>query len=138
MMCTRLSGLTNRCVVQLGTSIGLAVTSTIANAVSEKYSRHHPDLASSDPLVLMAGFRAGGWVCVGVLVISMIIGLFGMHGIGIVGQQSGEASIEKQREGDVELASHTTTVRIPSAGPSTLTVNTAVADSDPHIKKYAV
>ncbi|KIP11896.1 hypothetical protein PHLGIDRAFT_124551 [Phlebiopsis gigantea 11061_1 CR5-6] len=72
---------------RLGTSIGLAVTSTIANTVSTKYNTRHPALASTDPAVLMAGFRAGGWTCVGTIAVALLIALVGMRGVGLVGQQ---------------------------------------------------
>ena len=78
----------------------------------------------------MAGFRAAGWVCCGVLVISLIIAVVGMRGIGIVGQQSDNDNGEKRRTSDIELTAHsaTTTIHVPSANPSTLSVNTVVDD----------
>lgn len=90
---------------QLGTSIGLAVTSTIANTVSQKYLKHHPDLTLTDPAVLLVGFRAAGWVCFSVLVISIIIALVGLRGVGLVGQVCSLPPADKEkREGDIELA----------------------------------
>jgi hypothetical protein len=73
--------------LQLGTSIGLAVTSTIADSVSTKFNHKHPDLAAEDPAVLMAGFRAAGWTCCATIMLALVIALAGMRGIGIVGQQ---------------------------------------------------
>ena len=88
---------------QLGTSIGLAVTSTIANSVSTKFNNQHPDLSTSDPSVLMAGFRAAGWTCCGTIAIALIVALVGMRGVGLVGQHR-PTRAEKPELGDVEMA----------------------------------
>lgn len=34
----------------------------------------------------MIGFRAAGWTCVGALAISLVVAVFGLRGIGLVGQ----------------------------------------------------
>ncbi|EKM56493.1 uncharacterized protein PHACADRAFT_207718 [Phanerochaete carnosa HHB-10118-sp] len=101
---------------RLGTSIGLAVTSTIANSVSAKFNRQHPELGAEDPAVLMAGFRAAGWTCCGAIVIALIIAAVGLRGIGLVGQQRPAACAEKS-DGDIELA---TGKRKPSPGSANL------------------
>lgn len=88
---------------RLGTSIGLAVTSTIANSVSTKYNRAHPELGAEDPAVLMAGFRAAGWTCCGTIVLALVIAVVGMRGVGLVGQQRPPAALEKP-DGDIEMA----------------------------------
>ncbi|KAJ6601340.1 major facilitator superfamily domain-containing protein [Mycena vulgaris] len=72
---------------RIGTSLGLAVTSSIATATSQKYQRAHPELALNSPEVLMVGFRAAGWTCFAVAVLSFVIALFGLRGIGIIGQK---------------------------------------------------
>lgn len=84
----------------------------------------------------MAGFRAGGWVCCGVLVFSLIIGIFGLRGIGLVGEPRNTTSAEKPL-GDIELATRSPGVTLGeySAGPSTTTVNTAVANTLPSTSK---
>lgn len=92
---------------QLGTSIGLAVTSTIANFVSGKFNKKYPNLNASDPAVLMAGFRAAGWVCCGTIAVSLVIALVGMRGVGLVGQrhpEDADNSGERKHDGDVEMA----------------------------------
>ncbi|KAJ8522255.1 hypothetical protein ONZ45_g1154 [Pleurotus djamor] len=71
---------------RLGTSIGLAVTSSIATATSEKYNKAHPELAADSPEVLMAGFRAAGWTCLAAAALSLIVAAVGLRGIGIVGK----------------------------------------------------
>ncbi|KAL4251979.1 MFS transporter superfamily protein [Abortiporus biennis] len=83
---------------RLGTSIGLAITSSIANSVSQKYNKSHPELESTDPQVLMPGFRAAAWTCFGALCISFVIAVFGMRGIGLVGQTPIIDSVDNKSE----------------------------------------
>ncbi|KAI0341364.1 MFS general substrate transporter [Trametopsis cervina] len=124
---------------RLGTSIGLAVTSTIANTVSEKFNKHHPELASDDPLVLLPGFRAAGWVCCGVLGLSALITIFGWRGVGVVEQSRVAHPLEKIGNGDIELGNRSQATAIASdpavyrAGSSRASVATAIAEppSDP-------
>ncbi|KZP30068.1 MFS general substrate transporter [Athelia psychrophila] len=70
---------------RLGTSIGLAVTSSIATAISEKYNAANPTLAADSPEVLMVGFRAAGWTCFAAAMMSLLISVIGLWGTGIVG-----------------------------------------------------
>jgi len=72
---------------QLGTSIGLAVTSSIATAISAKYASAYPSLLPNSPEVLMVGFRAAGWTCFTAAMLAFLIGLVGLRGIGVVGQR---------------------------------------------------
>jgi hypothetical protein len=65
----------------------MAITSSIATNVSRRYSKSHPSLPPNSPEVLMVGFRAGGWTLFGAAALSIIIGLIGLRGIGIVGRQ---------------------------------------------------
>ncbi|KAJ7682956.1 major facilitator superfamily domain-containing protein [Mycena rosella] len=76
---------------RIGTSLGLAITSSIATATSQKYQRAHPELALDSPEVLMVGFRAAGWTCFAVSVLSLMIALFGLRGVGIIGQKEEKA-----------------------------------------------
>ncbi|KAJ7185431.1 major facilitator superfamily-domain-containing protein [Mycena filopes] len=80
---------------RLGLSIGVAVTSSIDTAVSQKYHSAHHDLAENSPEVLMAGFRVGAWSLCGAAGLSFAIALFGLRGIGIIGQRAAEAETEK-------------------------------------------
>lgn len=73
---------------QIGTSLGLAITSSIATSVSSKYHAANPSLLADSPEVLMVGFRAAGWTCFAAALLSFIIALVGLRGIGIVGQKS--------------------------------------------------
>ncbi|KAJ7590083.1 major facilitator superfamily domain-containing protein [Mycena floridula] len=72
---------------RLGTSIGIAVTSSIATSVTQKYTKRHPGLSATSPEALMAGFRAAGWTLFSAALVSVVIGLVGLRGIGIVGQK---------------------------------------------------
>ncbi|KAI0084742.1 major facilitator superfamily domain-containing protein [Irpex rosettiformis] len=110
---------------RLGTSIGLAVTSTVANTISEKYNKRHPELPQDHPLVLLAGFRAAGWVCCGVLGLSALITVVGWRGVGLVGQSAGKDHTEKlgstvkpRITEDIELG-----VIAPVAAPPLMTVS---------------
>ena len=51
----------------------------------------------------MAGFRAGGWTCCGVIATALLIALVGMRGVGLVGQQR-TARSEKPELTDIEMA----------------------------------
>ncbi|KAJ7146260.1 major facilitator superfamily domain-containing protein [Mycena epipterygia] len=73
---------------RIGTSLGLAITSSIATATSEKYQHAHPELALNSPEVLMVGFRAAGWTCFAVSVLSFAIAIFGLRGVGIIGRNA--------------------------------------------------
>ncbi|PSR74384.1 hypothetical protein PHLCEN_2v9892 [Hermanssonia centrifuga] len=89
--------------VSLGTSVGLAVTSTIANSVSTRFNKEHPEYVGTSPEVLMAGFRAAGWTCCGTVSLSLLIAIVGIRGIGLAGQR--RPIVEKMKDGqDIELA----------------------------------
>jgi fluoride ion exporter CrcB/FEX len=77
----------------MGTSLGLAVSSSVATATSQKYQRAHPELGLDSPEVLMAGFRAAGWTCFAAAVVCFGFALFGLRGIGIVGSSSGAPTL---------------------------------------------
>ena len=93
---------------QLGTSLGMAITSSIATNVSRRYSKRHPLLPAHSPKVLMVGFRAGGWTLFGAAALSIIIGLIGLRGIGIVGRQKTSDSTDSMiTEDGGEKGQHT-------------------------------
>ncbi|OCH89214.1 MFS general substrate transporter [Obba rivulosa] len=79
---------------RLGTSLGLAISSSIATTISENYNRAHPELAATDPSVLLGGFRAAGWTCCGAATIALLIALFGLRDIGVVGQRTHSSMVE--------------------------------------------
>ncbi|KAJ7359135.1 major facilitator superfamily domain-containing protein [Mycena albidolilacea] len=81
---------------RLGTSLGLAITSSIATVVSQKHQRSHPTLDTDSPEVLMAGFRAAGWTCFAVALVSLSIAIFGLRGIGVVGRKPESATLESE------------------------------------------
>ncbi|EGN92575.1 hypothetical protein SERLA73DRAFT_190930 [Serpula lacrymans var. lacrymans S7.3] len=94
---------------RIATSIGLAITSSIATSVSERYNAQHPTLAPDSPEVLMVGFRAAGWTCFAASAISVLIAIFGMRGIGKVGQMKSHSSLQEGPHdismGDIKLDS---------------------------------
>ena len=75
---------------RLGTSIALALSSSVATAVSDAYNARHPDLAADDKDVLMAGFRAAGWVSFALAAASFAVCVFGIRGIGVIGRKMHE------------------------------------------------
>lgn len=87
--------------MQLGTSLGLSITSSIAQSVTQQYVNDHPGVSATDPSALLAGFRAAGWTCVGAAAISVIITIVGLRDIGLVGQK---ALVEDKDLTDLELA----------------------------------
>nr|GAT47431.1 predicted protein [Mycena chlorophos] len=72
--------------MRLGTSLGLAVTSSIATATSQNYQHAHAQLAANSPEVLMVGYRAAGWTLMAAGIVAFAIAAFGLRGIGIVGR----------------------------------------------------
>ncbi|KAJ7753402.1 major facilitator superfamily-domain-containing protein [Mycena maculata] len=98
---------------RLGTSIGVAVTSSIASTVSNKYHSTHPTLLATSPEILMVGFRAAGWTLCAAGVISFMIALIGLRDIGIVGRKADAEDEEKEIEGVPPLP-------IPAPAPSVL------------------
>ncbi|KAJ7626866.1 major facilitator superfamily-domain-containing protein [Roridomyces roridus] len=89
---------------RLGTSIGIAVTSSIATAVSDKYHSSHPTPLADSPTVLMVGFRAGGWTLCGAGALSVLVALVGLRDIGIVGQQQQQDEEKNQQLNSPGLA----------------------------------
>ncbi|KAG0696619.1 major facilitator superfamily domain-containing protein [Suillus ampliporus] len=73
---------------RLATALGLAVTSGIAASVSKAYNEKHPHLDAESPEVLMVGFRAAGWTCFASTLMSIMIVIFGLRGLGVVGKRS--------------------------------------------------
>ncbi|KAF7302550.1 MFS domain-containing protein [Mycena chlorophos] len=72
--------------IRLGTSLGLAVTSSIATATSQNYQHVHPQLVATSPEVLMVGYRAAGWTLMAAGIVAFGVAAFGLRGIGIVGR----------------------------------------------------
>ncbi|KAJ7612113.1 major facilitator superfamily-domain-containing protein [Roridomyces roridus] len=110
---------------RLGTSIGVAVTSSIATAVSKKYNESHPGIPHESPEVVMVGLRAAGWTLCGAAVISFIIALIGLRGIGIVGQKPQVFGSQRLSDGDTEQIGSQSEEE--SRAPEDATVTAAVA-----------
>ncbi|KAF7307454.1 MFS domain-containing protein [Mycena indigotica] len=75
---------------RIGTSLGLAVTSSVATGTSQTYQHAHPQLAIDSPEVLMVGFRNAAWTCFAAGVVSLLITAVGMRGMGIIGHTKEE------------------------------------------------
>ncbi|KAI0760003.1 major facilitator superfamily domain-containing protein [Fomes fomentarius] len=131
---------------RLGTSISLALSSSVATAVSNGYAAKHPELGyvvgagnnaetPGGKEVLMVGFRAAGWVSFAFAAASLLVCVFGLRGIGVVGQKfhaegPGEAALsadtlqgvvvgkEDKVAGDVEKSSAGGESALPSLGPT--------------------
>ncbi|KAF7372858.1 MFS general substrate transporter [Mycena sanguinolenta] len=71
---------------RLGSSLGMAVSTIISTTLSKHFQSAHPKLSSSDPQVLMVGFRAAAWSLFAAAVISFVIALIGLRGIGVIGK----------------------------------------------------
>ncbi|EPQ50753.1 MFS general substrate transporter, partial [Gloeophyllum trabeum ATCC 11539] len=65
---------------RIATSIGLAITSAIATAVSD-----HSDAAGS----LLKGYRAAGWTCFAASCVGLAVNVVWLRGIGITGGKKG-------------------------------------------------
>ncbi|KAF5364394.1 hypothetical protein D9757_011905 [Collybiopsis confluens] len=77
---------------RLGTSIGIGATSSIANSITTRYVHLHPSSSLTSPDALMYGFRAAGWTLAGAAIISFIIGVLFLRGIGVVGRREAKQS----------------------------------------------
>ncbi|KAI0640897.1 major facilitator superfamily domain-containing protein [Trametes meyenii] len=73
---------------RLGTSLGLALSSSVATAVSDAYRARRPGRAKDDPEVLLAGFRAAGWVAFGLAAGAFVVCVLGLRGIGVIGRKT--------------------------------------------------
>ncbi|KAK7461922.1 hypothetical protein VKT23_008353 [Stygiomarasmius scandens] len=93
---------------RLGTSIGIAITSSVAFAITQKYAKIHNLSSESSPEALMVGYRAAGWTALGAGLIAFGIGLVGLRGIGYVGQNRNGGNVkngerEESNETNIEL-----------------------------------
>jgi len=73
---------------RISTSIGLAISSAVATAVTN--SRNHSlGQTSSTPRTLLDGYHAAGWLCLACAVIGLVLNFVSLRGLGIVGGQKG-------------------------------------------------
>lgn len=73
---------------QLGTSIGLAATAVVSSSVTAKYgSSHAAGTAGEETTALMAGYRAAFWVVFAWTAVSVVLGMFGLRGVGRIGEK---------------------------------------------------
>ncbi|PIL26437.1 MFS general substrate transporter [Ganoderma sinense ZZ0214-1] len=87
---------------RLGTSLALALSSSVASAVSQSYHAKHPELAVDSKGVLMAGFRAGGWVSVALAAAALLVCVFGIRGIGVIGVKANPDMVLVEGEGKAD------------------------------------
>ena len=82
-----LAGAVYQTMSQLGMSIGIAVLSVISNTITDR--TRLPDKES--PEALMQGFRAVFWTCFAMMVLSTLVGMWGLRGWRKIGsdRQSG-------------------------------------------------
>lgn len=94
--------------------------------------------------MLLAGFRAAGWVCCGVLGLSALVTVVGWRGVGLVGRTANNDSMEKfgtatkpRNTGDIELGVITPEAEVRPRVPasSAASVNTAVEETLTETKK---
>ena len=77
-----LAGGVYQAVSQLGISIGIAVMAVVSNSVTDRSS---PEDKSS-PEALLKGFRAVFWACFGMMVLSTLVGMWGLRGRKSIGK----------------------------------------------------
>ncbi|KAF5367005.1 hypothetical protein D9758_003849 [Tetrapyrgos nigripes] len=102
---------------RLATSIGIAITSSISTAITQRYATKHGLSSESSPEALMAGYRAAAWTVLGAAVVAFGIAVMGLRGIGYVGQkrvqvqvngiENGNGTAKNDSAGDVLSASGT-------------------------------
>ncbi|KAI9069385.1 MFS general substrate transporter [Trametes sanguinea] len=106
---------------RLGTSVGLALSSSVANAVSASYQRSHPDFTSSSAPVVLAGIRAGAWVTFGLGAVAFVLCVLGLRGVGVMGRrvppdaQSAMSQSSDSEGGEVDAAGKVSSAEKASA-----------------------
>jgi hypothetical protein len=83
------------------------VTSSIAQSVSRRFQELHPELDADAPTVLLQGFHAAGWTCLGAAGISLLITVVSFHDIGIASTSNVRQSNNELKVGaDLQLEKH--------------------------------
>ncbi|KAL7277638.1 hypothetical protein ACG7TL_008565 [Trametes sanguinea] len=72
---------------RLGTSVGLALSSSVANAVSASYQKNRPEVVANSAPVVLAGIRAGAWVTFGLGAVAFVLCVVGLRGVGVTGRR---------------------------------------------------
>ncbi|KAL6299837.1 major facilitator superfamily domain-containing protein [Sparassis latifolia] len=89
--------------MRLGTSLALALSSSIATAVSDAYAAHHPTVPRSTPAVLERGFRAAGWFAFALAAASFGICIVFLRCVGVIGRLApGETDAIKKEWGGTQ------------------------------------
>jgi len=76
-----LAGAVFNTVGQFGQAIGLALIGVVSDAVTQN-SKY---VNKSSPDALLTGYRAGFWTCTGWMILTCVIGAFGLRKSGRVG-----------------------------------------------------
>ena len=87
-----LAGAVYQVVAQIGTSIGIAVMAVVSNAVTDR----SPLSDKSSPDALMQGYRAVFWACFAMMVLSTLVGAWGLRGVTMIGKQKHNRMSESQ------------------------------------------
>ncbi|KNZ77844.1 hypothetical protein J132_03353 [Termitomyces sp. J132] len=98
-----LAGALFQTMTQLGTSLGVTVTTVIFNRVTQQNSRGDPAIIASPPL---ASYQAAQWGSFAFGVLSISISIFFFYGVGIVGHNKGPM-IENELDHEHEQGNET-------------------------------
>ncbi|OSC97556.1 hypothetical protein PYCCODRAFT_1527995, partial [Trametes coccinea BRFM310] len=113
---------------RLGTSVGLALSSSVANAVSASYQKNHPEVAVNSAPVVLAGIRAGAWVTFALGAVAFVLCVLGLRGVGITGrkvQQDSHSAMSASS--DAEAGEAETSGKISNVDQANITTETLPA-----------
>lgn len=79
-----LAGAVFNTMAQFGTSTGIAIMAIISSSVSQA-DRLPSDQISGD--IMMKGYRAVFWACFALMLLTALVGIFGLRGIKQIGRQ---------------------------------------------------
>jgi hypothetical protein len=74
---------------RLATSMGLAVSSTLANSITRRAEKQGVPYEDA----LLQGYKAAGFLTVGSVVVSILLAVFCCRGMGLVGQSQADAAL---------------------------------------------
>jgi len=80
-----LAGAVFNTMAQFGMSIGIAVMAVVSSSISQT----HESSGSNNGEVLMKGYRAVFWVCFGLMVLTVPVGVWGLRGAKETGRRKG-------------------------------------------------
>jgi MFS family permease len=77
-----LAGAVFNTMAQFGTSIGIAIMAVISSSVSHEHSASNPTTNSA----LMQGYRAAFWGCFALMIMTVLVGIWGLRSVYRVGR----------------------------------------------------